>query len=66
MLLDAVIVKDRTRFAKPGSVMDIGRGQIFDHAHESPYQYQADAYKYQYSDHDIHAGEFRISAFLWL
>ena len=66
MLLDAVIVEDRTGFAEPGTVMRIGGRQILDHADQSPSQCQAQTDQQQHRDRNIHGSNFKIAAFLGL
>ena len=63
MLPGTVVVKNRTRIAKPGSVMHVGCGQILHHADESPCQYQTQTDQQQRSDRDIHAAILKFVPF---
>jgi hypothetical protein len=54
LLLDGVMVKNRTRFAKRRLIMRVIIGQILHNADQSPCQHQAEAQQHQQIDRDIH------------
>jgi hypothetical protein len=54
LLLGAMVVKDRTRFAKCRLIMRGAAGEILYQTDQSPCQHQTEAQKYQQGDRNIH------------